>query len=108
MKSKSIEHVEIQEDEVEINEQVLTSTETGAMKGYRNIALFGVDSRDQELDKNTRTEWERLEDKKGMTYKEFWEMWRQKTIQEYKNKLTALDIAQPPAVIKIKKKKTSN
>ena len=56
MKSKSIEHVEIQEDEVEINEQVLTSTETGAMKGYRNIALFGVDSRDQELDKNTRTD----------------------------------------------------
>lgn len=56
MKSKSIEHVEIQEDEVEINEQILTSTETGAMKGYRNIALFGVDSRDKELDKNTRTD----------------------------------------------------
>ena len=56
------------------------------------------------FNKNTRTEWERLEDKKGMTYKEFWEMWRQKTIQEYKNQLTALDIAQPPAVIKIKKK----
>ena len=60
------------------------------------------------FNKNTRTEWERLEDKKGMTYKEFWEMWRQKTIQEYKNQLTALDIAQPPAVIKIKNKKTSN
>ena len=56
MKSKSIEHVEIQEDEVEISEQVLNSTETGAMKGYRNIALFGVDSRDKELDKNTRTD----------------------------------------------------
>ena len=60
------------------------------------------------FNKNTRTEWERLEDKKGMTYKEFWEMWRQKTIQEYKNQLTALDMAQPLAVIKIKKKKTSN
>ena len=57
------------------------------------------------FNKNTRTEWERLEDKKGMTYKEFWEMWRQKKIQEYKNKLTALDIAQPPAVISIKKKR---
>ena len=59
------------------------------------------------FNKNTRTEWERLEDKKGMTYKEFWEMWRQKTIQEYKNQLTALDIVQPPAVIKIKNKDTS-
>lgn len=59
------------------------------------------------FNKNTRTEWERLEDKKGMTYKEFWEMWRQKTIQDYKNQLTALDIAQPPAVIKIKNKDTS-
>ena len=26
------------------------------MKGYRNIALFGVDSRDGELDKSTRTD----------------------------------------------------
>lgn len=60
------------------------------------------------FNKNTRTEWERLEDKKGMTYKEFWEMWRQKTIQEYKNQLTALDIAQPQVVINIKKKKKSN
>lgn len=57
------------------------------------------------FNKNTRTEWERLEDKKGMTYKEFWEMWRQKKIQEYKNQLTALNIAQPPAVVKIKKNK---
>ena len=56
---------------------------------------------------NTRTEWERLEDKKGMTYKEFWEMWRQKKIQEYKNQLAALDIAQPPVVINIKKKKSN-
>ena len=35
-------------------------------------------------------------------------MWRQKKIQEYKNQLTALDIAQPQAVIKIKNKKTFN
>ena len=60
------------------------------------------------FNKSTITEWERLEDKKGMTYKEFWEMWRQKKIQEYKNQLTALDIAQPQAVIKIKNKKTFN
>jgi LCP family protein required for cell wall assembly len=29
---------------------------TSALKGYRNIALFGVDSREGELEKNTRTD----------------------------------------------------
>lgn len=60
------------------------------------------------FNKNTRTEWERLEDKKGMTYKEFWEMWRQKKIQEYKNQLAALNIVQPPVVIYIKKRKSNS
>ena len=56
MKARQIKIVTIDDQDVEINEQVKEATETGAMKGYRNIALFGVDSRDGELDKNTRTD----------------------------------------------------
>lgn len=51
-----IKYVEIPEDEIKIDEQVQQSAETGAMKGYRNIALFGVDSRDKQLEKATRTD----------------------------------------------------
>lgn len=53
---QKIQYVTIDDKEVEINEQVQEATETGAMKGYRNIALFGVDSRDKQLDKATRTD----------------------------------------------------
>lgn len=56
MKARQIKIVTIDDQDVEINEQVKEATETGAMKGYWNIALFGVDSRDGELDKNTRTD----------------------------------------------------
>ena len=56
MKARQIKIVTIDDQDVEINEQVKEATETGAMKGYRNIALFGVDSRDGELDKSTRTD----------------------------------------------------
>lgn len=42
--------------ELGINEEVLKDTETGVMKGYKNIALFGVDSREGALKKNTRTD----------------------------------------------------
>lgn len=56
MKARQIKIVTIDDDSVEINEQVKEETETGTMKGYRNVALFGVDSRDGELDKNTRTD----------------------------------------------------
>ena len=56
MKARQIQIVTIDDQDVEINEQVKEATETGAMKGYRNIALFGVDSRDGELDKSTRTD----------------------------------------------------
>ena len=42
--------------EANINEQVQQSTETGVMKGYRNIALFGVDSTKGALDKDTRSD----------------------------------------------------
>ena len=51
-----IKYVEIPEDEIKIDEQVQQSTETGVMKGYRNVALFGVDSREGQLDKATRTD----------------------------------------------------
>lgn len=56
MKARQIKIVTIDDQDVEINEQVKEATETGAMKGYRNVALFGVDSRDGELDKSTRTD----------------------------------------------------
>ncbi|MDE5696097.1 MAG: LCP family protein [Lachnospiraceae bacterium] len=57
-KAKQIQHVEIKPEDVHINETVRNEIEQGTttMKGYRNIALFGVDSRDQQLDKNTRTD----------------------------------------------------
>ena len=47
--------VEIKEEAIVINETVKQAEET-TMKGYRNIALFGVDSRASELTKNTRTD----------------------------------------------------
>lgn len=56
MKARQIQIVTIDDEDVDISEEVKNSMETGAMKGYRNIALFGVDSRDRELDKNTRTD----------------------------------------------------
>lgn len=40
----------IEELSQHISEQVLNSSETGAMAGYRNIALFGVDSTEGTLD----------------------------------------------------------
>lgn len=54
--ARKINFVSFDDEEVEINEEVKEATETGAMKGYRNIALFGVDSRDKQLDKATRTD----------------------------------------------------
>lgn len=55
-KASKIKVVTIDDEKVEINEQVKEATETGVLKGYRNIAVFGVDSREGELDKNTRTD----------------------------------------------------
>ena len=54
--ARKINFVSFDETDVVINEEVKEATETGAMKGYRNIALFGVDSRDKQLDKATRTD----------------------------------------------------
>lgn len=54
--ARKINIVTIDEAEVEINKEVQEYAETGAMKGYRNIAIFGVDSREKQLDKATRTD----------------------------------------------------
>lgn len=58
--------VELPEEDIIINEEVkasmVTTSESGAngqtsaMSGYRNIALFGVDSREGALTKNTRSD----------------------------------------------------
>jgi LCP family protein required for cell wall assembly len=57
-KTDMIQHVEIVEEDVGINEEIQEAIDNGesVLKGYRNIALFGVDSRDGELEKNTRTD----------------------------------------------------
>lgn len=47
--------MEIKEDDIIINEPVKEAQET-TMKGYRNIALFGVDSTTGALTKNTRSD----------------------------------------------------
>ncbi len=47
--------MEIEEEDIIINETVKEAQET-TMKGYRNIALFGVDSTSGALTKNTRSD----------------------------------------------------
>ncbi len=51
--TEGVTKVEIPEEEVQIQEEVKESEE---MKGYRNIALFGLDSTVGELTKNTRSD----------------------------------------------------
>ncbi|MDD2972459.1 MAG: LCP family protein [Lachnospiraceae bacterium] len=53
LKTEKMQKVTINEEDIVINEQVAEST---VMKGYRNIALFGVDSREGALGKGTRTD----------------------------------------------------
>lgn len=53
LKTEKMEKVTINEEDIVINEEVAESTK---MKGYRNIALFGVDSREGALGKGTRTD----------------------------------------------------
>lgn len=50
--------MDIPEEKIQetISDQVVEETETGTMKGYRNIALFGVDSTEGDLKKNTRSD----------------------------------------------------
>lgn len=56
-KANKIQHVEITDDEkkeeLAIDEGI---AESEVLKGYRNIALFGVDSRDGQLSSSTRTD----------------------------------------------------
>ena len=62
LKTEKVGKVEIPEEDIVINQEVekaLESTgseEVHKMKGYRNIALFGVDSTTGELTKNTRSD----------------------------------------------------
>lgn len=53
---RKINIVKFDDAELEINKEIQESMETGVMKGYRNIAIFGVDSREKQLDKATRTD----------------------------------------------------
>lgn len=53
LKTEKIGKITINEDDIVINDQVAEST---TMKGYRNIALFGVDARNGALGKGTRTD----------------------------------------------------
>lgn len=54
-----VERKDIDEEKITINEEVVESKqaeENEEVKGYRNIALFGVDARDGELGKGTRSD----------------------------------------------------
>ncbi len=56
LKGEKVGKVELNEDTLVINEEVKEREETTNMKGYRNIALFGVDSTTGALTKNTRSD----------------------------------------------------
>lgn len=53
LKGERVGRVEIKESDIIMNENV---AENESLKGYRNIALFGVDSTVGDLSKNTRTD----------------------------------------------------
>lgn len=55
LKTEKVGKVDIPEEDIVINEEVKEKQET-TMKGYRNVALFGVDSTSGELTKNTRSD----------------------------------------------------
>ncbi|WMC91774.1 LCP family protein [Kineothrix sp. MB12-C1] len=56
LKGEKVGKVELNADKLVINEEVKQREETTNMKGYRNIALFGVDSTTGALTKNTRSD----------------------------------------------------
>lgn len=56
MKGEKVGKVDLNEDQIVINEEVKQREESTNMKGYRNIALFGVDSTTGALTKNTRSD----------------------------------------------------
>lgn len=53
LKGEKVGRVEIKDSDIIMNQNV---AENESLKGYRNIALFGVDSRAGEISKNTRTD----------------------------------------------------
>ena len=53
MTGTKVDKIKIDEDKIVMNENV---QENESMKGYRNIALFGVDSREGSLGKGTRSD----------------------------------------------------
>ena len=55
---EQVEKAELQTEKIEetISEEVKENVEVGEMKGYRNIALFGVDSTTGSLEKDTRSD----------------------------------------------------
>lgn len=55
LKTEKVGKVEIPEEDIVINPEVEQKGET-TMKGYRNVALFGVDSTTGALTKNTRSD----------------------------------------------------
>lgn len=59
--TSEVEHMDIDEKNIAINEEVIEAMKTEVVgeenvMGYRNIALFGVDSRDGDLGKGTRSD----------------------------------------------------
>lgn len=53
MKQTSIQKINVNEEDIVINDTVENNV---SMKGYRNIALFGIDSRDKNLGKGNRSD----------------------------------------------------
>lgn len=53
-----VEKVNLPTEEIvnNMSDEVIEDTKTGQMKGYRNIAFFGVDSTEGALDQNTRSD----------------------------------------------------
>ena len=56
LKVEKVGKVTLPEEDIVINPEVKEKVETTTMKGYRNIALFGVDSTTGALTKNTRSD----------------------------------------------------
>ncbi|MDE6845614.1 MAG: LCP family protein [Lachnospiraceae bacterium] len=58
--TKEVDHKKIDKEKITINEEVAEvireEEESNEVKGYRNIALFGVDARDGELGRGTRSD----------------------------------------------------
>ncbi len=53
MKQTSMQKINVKEEDIVINDTVENNV---AMKGYRNIALFGLDARDKNLGKGNRSD----------------------------------------------------